>query len=83
VLAAPSKAPDALGAVRAFAPVGVTELLFTRLDETVTPGSLITIAAGATLPLSYVGTGTDVPGDIHPASARDLARRVLGGEPRS
>jgi flagellar biosynthesis protein FlhF len=78
VLSAPSKAPDALGAVRAFAPVGVTELLFTRLDETVTPGSLVTITAGATLPLSYVGTGTDVPGDIHPASARDIARRILG-----
>jgi flagellar biosynthesis protein FlhF len=78
VLAAPSKAPDALGAVRAFAPVGVTELLFTRLDETVTPGSLVTIAAGAALPLSYVGTGTDVPGDIRPASARELARRILG-----
>jgi flagellar biosynthesis protein FlhF len=78
VLPAPSKAPDALAAVRAFAPVGVTELLFTRLDETVTPGSLVTITAGATLPLSYVGTGTDVPGDIHPASARDIARRILG-----
>ena len=83
VLAAPTKAADSLAAVRAFADVGVTHLLFTRMDETVTAGSLITIAAAADLPLSYTGTGPDVPADIQPASARELARRVLGGETRS
>ena len=77
VLSAASKASDALGAVRAFADVGVTDLAFTRLDETVTPGSLLTVAAGATLPLSFVGTGAEVPADIQPASGRDLARRIL------
>jgi flagellar biosynthesis protein FlhF len=82
VLSAAAKAADGLAAARAFGDVGVTDLLFTRLDETVTPGSLITIAAGAALPLSFVGTGTEVPADIEPASARDIARRVLGGDPR-
>jgi flagellar biosynthesis protein FlhF len=82
VLSAAAKAADGRAAARAFGDVGVTDLLFTRLDETVTPGSLITIAAGAALPLSFVGTGTEVPADIEPASARDIARRVLGGDPR-
>jgi flagellar biosynthesis GTPase FlhF len=33
------------------------------------------------LPLSYVGTGRDIPGDLDPADPRRIARRTLQGAP--
>jgi flagellar biosynthesis protein FlhF len=80
VLSGTTKADDARAAVAAFAAAGVTHLAFTRLDETASVGSLVGVAAGCGLPLSYLGTGQEIPNDIRPASARDLARRVLRGE---
>jgi flagellar biosynthesis protein FlhF len=80
VLSATSKADDARAAVTAFAAVGVTHLAFTRLDETASIGSLVGVTASAGLPLSYLGVGQEIPNDIRPASARELARRVLRGE---
>jgi flagellar biosynthesis protein FlhF len=80
VLPATTKAADALLAAEAFAPLGARRLVFTRLDETSTPGSLVTITAAVGLTLAYFGTGREIPHDLRPASARDLARRVLMGE---
>jgi flagellar biosynthesis protein FlhF len=80
VLSATSKAADALAAVRPFAPLGTTHLLFSRLDETTSFGSLLGVSVESGLPLSYFGTGREVPNDIQPAAARELARRVLRGD---
>jgi flagellar biosynthesis protein FlhF len=80
VLPATTKTADALAAAEAFAPLGASRLVFTRLDETSTPGSLVTITAAVGLTLAYFGTGREIPHDLRPASARDLARRVLMGE---
>jgi flagellar biosynthesis protein FlhF len=81
VLPATSKAADALVAVRAFAPLGVTHLLLSRMDETVSPGSLLSVSIEGGLPLSYFGVGREVPNDVQPATARELARRILHGGP--
>jgi flagellar biosynthesis protein FlhF len=80
VLSATTKAADGLRAARAFAALGVTHLLFTHLDETTSYGSLLTIAVESGLPLSYFGTGREVPIDIRPASADELLRHVLRGD---
>lgn len=80
VVSATSKAADALAAVRAFAPLPTTHLLFSRLDETTSCGSLLGVSVEGGLPLSYFGTGREVPNDIQPAAARELARRVLRGD---
>jgi CheY-like chemotaxis protein len=69
--------PDTRAAVRAFAAAGVTHLLFTHLDETASCPSDACIESG--LPLSYVGTGRDIPGDLDPAEPRRLIRRTLQG----
>jgi flagellar biosynthesis protein FlhF len=79
VLPATSKTADALAAIRAFAPLGATHLAITRLDESVSPGSVLAIAAGGGLPLSYLATGRDVPSDLLAASAGEIGRRVFGG----
>jgi flagellar biosynthesis protein FlhF len=69
--------------VAAFTPLGVTHLAFTRLDETRSVGSLVGVAVDSRLPLSFFGTGRDVPTDLRPASAEELLRRALEGEPAS
>ena len=77
VLPATSKAEDAAAAVRAFARVGVTHLLFTRLDEAVSCGSVLAVSLEAGLPLSCFGTGRDVPDDLVAADLATLVHRTL------
>jgi flagellar biosynthesis protein FlhF len=80
VLTATSKTADALAAVRAFSSVGITHLLFTHLDETASCASVLGAGVESGLPLSYFGTGREIPGDLDFADARDVVRRTLQGE---
>jgi flagellar biosynthesis protein FlhF len=63
-----------------FAPAGTTAMVLTKLDEAVGMGSLLSVARRVTLPVSYLTTGQDVPDDIEHASARRVARLILGEE---
>jgi flagellar biosynthesis protein FlhF len=63
-----------------FAPAGTTAMILTKLDEAVGMGSLLSVARRVPLPVSYLTTGQDVPDDIELASARRVARLVLGEE---
>lgn len=63
-----------------FSQVGITSLLFTKLDEATGLGNLIPLLRASRLPLSYVTNGQNVPDDIEPADQRKLARTVLGME---
>jgi flagellar biosynthesis protein FlhF len=80
VLPATATTADALAAVRAFAPLGVSDLVWTRLDEAQTLGTLLSVALEVGRPLSWFGTGPDVPGDLEQASGEALVRRVLAVE---
>jgi flagellar biosynthesis protein FlhF len=80
VMPATMKADDALATLTAFAPLKPNRLCVTKLDETATFGSLLTVAMTSGLPLSYVATGRDVPDDIQAATAWDLSRRVVRRE---
>jgi flagellar biosynthesis protein FlhF len=81
VLPATMKTADALAAVRAFSAAGVTHLLFTRLDETTSCGSVLSVGIETGLPLSYLGTGREIPGDLVAADPAHIVHRAL--EPRS
>jgi flagellar biosynthesis protein FlhF len=61
-----------------FMAVGVTALLFTKLDEAAGLGNLLPVLRSTQLGLSYVTDGQNVPDDIEVADQRRLARRVLG-----
>jgi flagellar biosynthesis protein FlhF len=63
-----------------FSPAGTTAMILTKLDEAVGMGSLLSVARRVPLPVSYLTTGQDVPDDIEHASARRVARLVLGEE---
>lgn len=80
VLSATSKTADALATIRAFSILGPTHLLFTRLDETTSVGSVLSVGVETGLPLSYFGSGREIPTDLVAATARELARRTLEGE---
>ena len=76
VMPATMKTDDALATLAAFGPLWVTRVTFTKLDEASTYGSMLGVAAESALPVSYVTAGREVPDDIHPATAAELARRV-------
>jgi flagellar biosynthesis protein FlhF len=66
-------------AAQRFAPVGVTSLLLTKLDEAVGLGSLYSLLASHRLPLTYFTDGQNVPHDIRSASAAKLAEAMVTG----
>lgn len=61
-----------------FAPLGVTALLLTKLDEANGLGGLLPLLRHTRLPVSYVTDGQNVPDDIAAADGRTLARMMLG-----
>ena len=63
--------------LRAFKPVGVSELAITKMDECVGHGSMLNAHLRTGLPLTYYTTGQRVPEDIEAASAERLVRLVL------
>ncbi len=56
----------------------ITSLLFTKIDETKTPGILINLPFKTGLPLSYLSTGQRVPEDIKTLTPENLAEYILG-----
>ncbi len=80
VLSAVGSAATLSRTAEQFTAVGVTALLFTKLDEAVALGNLLPVLRSTQLGLSYVTDGQNVPDDIELADKRRLARRVLGME---
>ena len=56
-------------------------LLFTKLDEAVRPGALLSAAAHSQLPTSYFSVGPAIPGAIEAGDLHKLAARVTGAAP--
>jgi len=67
------------GILSRFAPLGANRLLVTKLDEASTCGAVLDMARADVGPMSYVTSGQEVPDDIAPASAEDLAWKIMGG----
>lgn len=59
-----------------FAP---SRLLFTRLDETSSYGTIVNEAVRLNLPISFLSTGQRVPGDFEPAAKARVLDLVLSG----
>jgi len=63
-----------------FKVVKPNRLLFSKLDEAVTYGPLLSLVHRHHLPLSYVTTGQAVPDDIRTIDATQFAAMVFAGE---
>ncbi len=79
LISASTKQRDMLDHIERFQKVRVDRLIFSKLDETVTYGTLFATAALARVPVSYVTTGQRVPEDIEVATASKLSGLALNG----
>ena len=77
VLSASTKENDMLEAVKRFSAARVDRLIFSKLDETSSHGSLLNVADHAGIPLAYITTGQKVPEDIEVATGDRLAGMIL------
>ncbi|MFD1674685.1 flagellar biosynthesis protein FlhF [Alicyclobacillus fodiniaquatilis] len=76
VLALTAKAQDVDRLVGVCEPLAVDKLLFTKMDETDTLGTIPSIVEKYHLPMSYITTGQNVPHDIDIFSMQDLFARL-------
>jgi flagellar biosynthesis protein FlhF len=67
---------QALARFRAVAP---TAVIFTKLDEAGAAGPILSLCRDGGLPLSYVTIGQNVPDDIEPARADNVAQWIVNG----
>lgn len=63
--------------IERFRAVGIDRVIFTKLDEAIGFGVILSCLTKANAKLSYVTTGQDVPDDIEVGRAETLARLIL------
>ena len=80
VLAANMKYKDMLDVVEHIPNVPISHLLFTKLDETVSYGSIFNIHQVMGCPVSFLTVGQNVPKDIETASGSRIADFLLKSE---
>jgi flagellar biosynthesis protein FlhF len=79
VLSATTKTGDQLDVIERFSGLGADRLVFTKLDETTSYGSLLNVVVDTELPVSYVTDGQMVPEDFEVADSQVLAQLLLSG----
>jgi flagellar biosynthesis protein FlhF len=79
VLSASMKSADLSRVVDSFEVFRPQRLLFTRLDETATFGSIFNEAARTGKPLSFFANGQRIPEDMEAASRNRLSELILAG----
>lgn len=77
VLSGNSSRAVLMQAVERFGKLGIDRVIFTKLDEAVGIGTLLSVMQRINARLSYVTTGQDVPDDIEIGDGHVLARRII------
>ena len=80
VLSASTNIRTANDIIRQFRIVKPNRVLFSKLDEAVTLGPLLSVASANDLPVSYVTTGQTVPDDILTVDPRRMSSMIYTGE---
>jgi len=63
---------------KAFSDLGISRMIFTKVDEAITQGSVISHNLISRIPVSYLTTGQRVPEDIEEATAGRIIETCLG-----
>jgi flagellar biosynthesis protein FlhF len=79
VLSCTSSGSTMLEAARKFGELKPNRVIFTKLDEAVNLGVLLSVVQRVNLKLSYLTTGQEVPDHIEPSRPDRIARLVLDG----
>jgi flagellar biosynthesis protein FlhF len=77
VLSATTKPRDMADIAQRFELLRPGRLIFTKLDETSTYGPILSTLVRVKKPLSYLGTGQEVPQDLELATSRRVADLIL------
>ncbi|MBP1625843.1 MAG: flagellar biosynthesis protein FlhF [Holophagaceae bacterium] len=77
VLSATTKPKDLADLAQRFEPLKPGRIIFTKLDETSTFGPILSTLVRVKRPLSYLGTGQEVPQDLEMATSRRVADLIL------
>lgn len=77
VLPAVMKQRDLEETVRAYDSLGISSIIFTKLDESWSFGEIFNISALFKVPLSYFGVGQSVPEDLERATKERVIERLL------
>jgi len=64
--------------MRTFAPLGIDRMIFTKADEAVTAGTVLSHNLLYRTPIAYITNGQRVPEDIEPASPEMIIAMCLG-----
>ncbi len=80
VVSATTKYRDLERIADAYKPVADYKLIFTKLDETTSLGSLFNLHLHTGAPLSYVTCGQNVPDDIEKFNPQKTVKKLLGGK---
>ncbi|ASB89598.1 flagellar biosynthesis protein FlhF [Bacillus sonorensis] len=78
VLSATSKYSDMKELVRQFSSVPIDQLIFTKVDETDSLGSVMNLLADSKIGLGYMTNGQNVPEDIRYMSNASFAKLLTG-----
>ncbi|KRU25412.1 flagellar biosynthesis protein FlhF [Clostridium sporogenes] len=78
VISASTKNRDIETIIKGYTVLEYENIIITKLDETSTYGSILTILDKAKKPISFITTGQDVPDDIKEGNKEEIAKIVLG-----
>ncbi|MCM3409104.1 flagellar biosynthesis protein FlhF [Metabacillus litoralis] len=77
VLAATAKSSDMLAVYEQFSVIPISKLIFTKLDETATRGTLFDVMIKTKKGIAYTTHGQDVPDDIEAATRERIVEQML------
>ena len=80
VLSATTKCRDLYEIADIYREVSDYKLIFTKLDETESFGSLLNVKLHSGAPISYITDGQNVPDDISPFHTQKIVKSILGGK---
>jgi len=79
VLSLTSKYRDMKAITENFSKFKIDKILYTKLDETDSYGSIVNIAHDFSLTCSYVTNGQNVPDDINEINENQIVDLIMGG----
>ena len=79
VLSATTKYKDLIEISDVYKEISNYKIIFTKLDETTTYGSILNIKLYSKAEVSYITNGQNVPDDIEVFNSQKIVKRLLGG----
>ncbi len=78
VLAATASGAQLASVAERYRALKPERLIFTKLDEAVAPGGVLSVAVRIARPVACITDGQQVPEDLHPVEGSSLVDRVIG-----